>query len=171
MVLYIIVGSGDKGDTVNKKGFTLIELLAVIVILGVLSVFIVPNVIEYYRNSKIKSEEIFKKRMIQVIDNYVSLNNSSFNFHNTGNVVQKCNETSDGCYNVNIYQYNFNLVDVVNSKIIAESDLINPNGRRECNLNTEIKLYRDSDYVYCFEMILDSCIDISNAEINTCEWN
>lgn len=36
----------------NKNGFTLVEVLAVIAILAVLALFIVPNVLDLFRNSK-----------------------------------------------------------------------------------------------------------------------
>ena len=36
----------------NRRGFTLVELLAVIIIIGLLSIFIIPNIIAALNNSK-----------------------------------------------------------------------------------------------------------------------
>ena len=36
----------------NRRGFTLVELLAVIIIIGLLSIFIIPNIIVALNNSK-----------------------------------------------------------------------------------------------------------------------
>ncbi|UKI27031.1 MAG: prepilin-type N-terminal cleavage/methylation domain-containing protein [Bacilli bacterium] len=38
----------------NKKGFTLIELIAVIILLSLILVIAVPNLIDTYRQSKLK---------------------------------------------------------------------------------------------------------------------
>ena len=43
----------------NRKGFTLIELLAVIVILGIILTFAVPSITNIYKESKLKTEEMF----------------------------------------------------------------------------------------------------------------
>ena len=64
----------------NRKGFTLIELLAVIVILGIILVFVTPNILEVYKNSKLKSEEIFVDRVSQPIDSYIKLKSDDIVF-------------------------------------------------------------------------------------------
>ena len=39
----------------NKKGFTLVELLVVIAIIGTLAAILIPTVIGYMRDAKIKA--------------------------------------------------------------------------------------------------------------------
>ena len=48
---------------INRKGFTLIELIAVIVILSIILIVAVPNLIETYKQSKLKSEGMFVKQL------------------------------------------------------------------------------------------------------------
>ena len=64
----------------NKKGFTLIELIAVIILLSLILVIAVPNLIDTYRQSKLKSEEMFLKQLTKSIESYVSLEASSFTY-------------------------------------------------------------------------------------------
>ena len=52
----------------NRKGFTLIELLAVIVILGIILTFAVPSITNIYKESKLKTEEMFLNELSKSID-------------------------------------------------------------------------------------------------------
>jgi len=50
-------------DTVNKKGFTLTEILVVIALIGVLLLFVMPNLVKIFSNSvkstmKVQEKEI-----------------------------------------------------------------------------------------------------------------
>ena len=58
----------------NKKGFTIVEILAAVIILGILSVVIVPSVNEYLEISKDNYNKEVKKQMILSGKNYYSDN-------------------------------------------------------------------------------------------------
>ena len=47
----------------NKKGFTLVELLAVIVIVALVLAITIPTSIVAYKNSKLRTEDVFVKRL------------------------------------------------------------------------------------------------------------
>ncbi len=49
----------------NKKAFTLIELIAVIVIIGILGIITVPNVLEYFTESKIEAMIIQENKLVE----------------------------------------------------------------------------------------------------------
>ena len=160
----------------NRKGFTLIELLAVIVILGIIAVMVVPAVISYYEESKIKSEEIFIKRLTQVIDDYLSVNSSSIEFSTKGEEITKWDGDTSNCSVVTVYE-NSDVITLANlmPTFIGENDLINPNGKNKCNKNTRVSFFRDTNMRYCFKVTLD-CVDDDETtirienEINTCGW-
>ena len=65
----------------NRKGFTLIELLAVIVILGIILTFAVPSITNIYKESKLKTEEMFLNELSKSIDSYVTLNSDKIAFN------------------------------------------------------------------------------------------
>lgn len=64
----------------NKKGFTLIELLAVIVVLGLVLIISVPNLTDVYKNSKLKTEEIFIDKLSKRIEEYIDFNKDTWSF-------------------------------------------------------------------------------------------
>ena len=58
----------------NKKGFTLAEILGVVVIISLLSIIILPPVINKIRNNEEKSLEIQNELIYSATDEYVSDN-------------------------------------------------------------------------------------------------
>lgn len=161
----------------NRKGFTMIELLAVIVVLGIVLVITFPNMTDVFKSSKLKSEEAFVERISQSIDSYVTLNSSSIGFFEDG-TANKNYGGSD--HSVNVYKKTITMNTIIGSNIITGKDYKNPgNENVECNVNAEIEVYRDSDYVYCHKIKKDSLgcltdeykntID-SDYIVDTCTW-
>lgn len=58
----------------NKKGFTIVEILAAVVILGILSAVIVPNISSYVSMSKDEYNKDVKKQMLLAGKNFYSEN-------------------------------------------------------------------------------------------------
>lgn len=162
----------------NRKGFTMIELLAVIVVLGIVLVITFPNMTDVFKSSKLKSEEAFVERISQSIDSYVTLNSSDITFEKQDGTANKTYGGSD--HSVNIYKGTITMNTIISSNIITGKDYKNPgNENVECNVNAEIEVYRDSDYVYCHKIKKDSLgcltdeykntID-SDYIVDTCTW-
>lgn len=64
----------------NKKGFTMIELLMVIAILGLLSLILVPGVIEMSNQNNIKSCKSLEKNIFSAARIYVTENKYDLGF-------------------------------------------------------------------------------------------
>lgn len=167
----------------NKKGFTLIELLAIIVILGIILVISVPNIMNVYENSKLKTEQVFLDRLSQTIDGYVTLNSSNFNFQEVGYIekntdIKNLNEKEE----VVIFRDDTKKInDVIESTLLLEKDYKNPGNKdKGCNKNASIEIYRDADYVYCYRIkakdldcLTDNFINSIGGDgyaVNTCSW-
>jgi len=161
----------------NRKGFTMIELLAVIVVLGIVLVITFPNMTDVFKSSKLKSEEAFVERISQSIDSYVTLNSSSIGFSPDGTAQKNYGGSN---HSVNVYKGTITINTIINNNIISEKDYKNPgNENVACNKNTEIEVYRDSDYVYCHKIKKDSlgCLtdeykNTINSDyiVDTCTW-
>ena len=63
----------------NKKGFTLVELLVVIVIIGVLSIIVVPSVININKNINSRLYEDKKEKIENAAQLYANNNEELFN--------------------------------------------------------------------------------------------
>ena len=161
----------------NRKGFTMIELLAVIVVLGIVLVITFPNMTDVFKSSNLKSEEAFVERISQSIDSYVTLNSSSIGFFEDGTAIKNYGSSD---HSVNVYKKTITMNTIISSNIITGKDYKNPgNENVECNVNAEIEVYRDSDYVYCHKIKKDSLgcltdeykntID-SDYIVDTCTW-
>lgn len=160
----------------NRKGFTLIELLAVIMLLGIVLVFAVPNILDTYKNSKLKTEKVFVDKLSDVIDGHIKLNSSDFTFLQDG-TAQKEGQTG----RVTIYKDMITVNDIIEGKLISESDYINAGNKNvQCNVNAEIEVYKDSDYVYCHKVKKESlgCLtqeykasSAGDYVIDTCVWS
>lgn len=172
----------------NRKGFTLIELIAVIVILGIILVISAPSLIDTYKASKLKTEEIFIERLSQSIDNYVKLNSSEIVFSKTEINAQKEYINSEGKTEKSYPEIKEGKINdkfvtvqnIIDDELISEEDYINPGNKiKSCSTNAEIEIYKDSDYVYCYKVKKDSldCLTDEYKEsltgdyaIDTCIW-
>lgn len=148
----------------NRKGFTLIELLAVIVIMAIVLVIAIPSSIDGYKKSKLKAEEVFVKRLSEQVDSYTSLNSDELSFNtNIGTKIKPDTDRRE----VTVYQDTITIEDLINDKLIRKSDYINPNNKKEeCNVNAEIEIYKDSDFVYCHRIKASSLNCITDEFIN-----
>lgn len=163
----------------NNKGFTLVEVIAVVAILGIIVAIVIPSVFGYFDTSKNSSEEIFMGEMKKIIESYVALEGRNISFDTTnGKIVEKCDPLAgdDACVNVEVYKNTsrVTLNDLVNEGLVKENDIINPKNEKKCSLDTEIIVYRDDDYVYCFETKFD-CVEDPEGNnrnvVNTCSFN
>ena len=162
----------------NRKGFTLMEMIAVVVILGIILLIAGPTLSSVYEDSKLKSEEIFTKRLSQSIDSYIKLNSSDINFTSDG-TANKTEENAS--YQVNIYKGTIKVQNIINDNLLSIEDYKNAGNKDiQCNSNAEIELYRDSDYVYCYKVkknSLDCLTDryknsvTGEYVIDTCIWS
>lgn len=159
----------------NRKGFTLVEVLAVIVILGVILTIASPYIITAYKNSKLKSEEVFVNRLSAVIDSYVKLNSYDIPFSSDGTA------TKEGQGTVNIEKGIITIQDIITDNLLSQEKYVNAgNKEATCNKNTQIEVYKDSDFVYCYKLKKESLgcltdeykssID-SEYAIDTCIWS
>ena len=78
----------------NKKGFTLIELLMVIALIAIISMILIPNVINMISTNKQKSCENLKKNIISATKLYVNENKYDLGF--------TCDTTNDTTKNIPI---------------------------------------------------------------------
>ena len=126
----------------KNKGFSLIEMLAVVIILGVLSVIIVPSIFTMIKNSKEKEY----KNIIENIEN-------SAIFYATTN-----RETIEEEFENNVY-YEITLNDLVASGLI-KTPLIDPRTDEEIDLNKKVTLGKESDdsIIACYED--EGCSDL-----------
>ena len=174
----------------NRKGFTLIEVLAVIIVLSIILVIAAPSISNIYKNSKLKSEQVFINRLSTVIDSYVKLNTDKIGFTK----VREANKKQENYeYSVDIYSgkindnqitfeniINDNLLSAENYVNAGNKDYINPvTNEKGCITNAQIEVYRDSDFVYCHKVKKDSlgCLTdeykdsiIGEYVIDTCIW-
>lgn len=163
----------------NRKGFTLIELLATIVILGIVGGIATYGVISAINNSKLKSEKIFVDKISNLIDDYLSLYPPS-EIIGKEYTFKKCKVANCSTYNdENFYEVtatqltSLYINDLITGEIVTTKDLINPKNKEQCFItaNPEIKVFKDSDYVYHYYVDLsginnDCDIAIENSIIN-----
>lgn len=172
----------------NKKGFTLIELIAVIVILSIILVFVVPNLLDTYKRSKLKTEKAFVDQLSKGIESYITLYSNEMSFSKVdGNFVKEItdNRSDKPSYDVDVYKADITVKNIIDKNIIEASEYINPGNRgdntKKCKPETDtITVYRDSDFVYCFKMPPMDCLtdDFKSEEgyvkdgyvLDTCIW-
>ena len=149
----------------NNKGFTLIELLATIVILSLVMGISAYGVTGAINNSKARGEKLFVESLGKAIDGYISLKGTTL--RQSGGICatfDKKNNIGNSTYEVSLYQLknkNGNgifVIDLVNDGIVDEAKLVNPKNKKRCfnsSHNPEVKIYRDTDYVYYYSVSLD----------------
>ena len=161
----------------NRKGFTLIELLAVIVVLGLVLVVTIPSITSAYKNSKIKSEEVFIDRLTQAIDSYVKLNSDEIEYQQSKGTGTKKENGKE--YDITYQMGTITINDIINAGILTQKDFVNAgNKETTCNTDAEVEVYKDSDFVYCYKMKKDNlkCFtdtykeNIGDYAIDTCVW-
>lgn len=168
-----------SGDFMDNKGFTLVELLATVVILGLVMGIAASGVGSAINNSKRKSEEIFIGKFKDAIIEYLDLNgmrmsvieNDKYKFNKC--IQNNCYDETTGEYIPNTFYEvsvdvlnNVNVSELINTKILAKSSIVNPKNKKECfggvYPDPDIKVFRDSDFVYYFY------VDLSGSN-TTCE--
>lgn len=162
----------------NNKGFTLIELLAVIIVLAIVSSITIMAVNGSYSNAKVKSERVFINNVTKAVEAYIDENmTSGWGGDFAGNYVKysieknECDDSSIRC-DVKVRRNSFPFQKVIDSGYLKKDEVVNPNNDKACyDDSTEVKVYRDSDYVYCF-MVKLGCLgkDGKDGVINTCPF-
>ena len=118
----------------NRKGFTLVELLATIVILSVVMGIASYGVIGIIRTSRKNTEAVFVNRIADYIDEYLTLNSSSFKFSNVEYCVDSsCSNkayrvVSDSAVSNRIIGLN----DLIASGIVDADKMVNPVNKNNC---------------------------------------
>ena len=176
----------------NNKGFTLIELLAVIIVLAIVSSITIMAVNGSYSNAKVKSERVFVNNVTKAVEAYIDENMTS-GWGGVSRVGEyekykieknECDNSTTFCY-VNVYKRSFPFQKVIDSGYLKKDEVVNPNNDNSCyDDSTEVMVYRDSDYVYCF-MVKLGCLgkqktnssdetetdNFYDGVINTCPFN
>lgn len=176
----------------NNKGFTLIELLAVIIVLAIVSSITIMAVNGSYSNAKVKSERVFINNVTKAVEAYIDENMTS-GWGGVSRVGEyekykieknECDNSTTFCY-VDVYKRSFPFQKILDSGYLKKDEVVNPNNDNSCyDDSTEVMVYRDSDYVYCF-MVKLGCLGKQKTNssdgtetdnfyvgvINTCPFN
>lgn len=133
----------------KNNGFTLIEVLAVIIILGLISVLVVPNINSMLDNSKKNLSYENARRVVKSFNEYYARVSVNSGFHG-------CNYNFDGSYgNCDGFQVNGNLPDSGVINIYSNGDMngfITYDGYSYLVDNGDLVLVDDSLYSsYVFE--------------------
>ena len=183
----------------NNKGFTLIELLAVIIVLAIVSSITIMTVNGSLRNAKVKSERVFINNVTKATEAYIDENmTSGWGGVFAGDYLKydidknECDNNTTDC-KVEVYKRSFPFQKLIDSGYLKKDEVVNPNNKEKnadgtdkaCyDDSTEVMVYRDSDYVYCF-MVKLGCLGKQKANssdetetdnfyagvINTCPFN
>lgn len=175
----------------NRKGFTLIEVLAVIIVLSIILVVAAPGISNVYKNSKLKSEQVFINRLSTIIDSYVKLNTDTIGFTREADQAKKEGQNITiykGKRKENDIEREIIVNDIINDDLLSIEDYVNAGNKdyinpetntKGCKTSAQIEVYRDSDFVYCHKVKKDSlgCLtkeykDSITGEyvIDTCIW-
>lgn len=154
----------------NNKGFTLMELLATIVVLGLVTTFTIVTIVNLFDEGKNKAEEAFAKQIEGYIEDYIAMYNKNINFTSV-QTAYKCHPDESNpdrkmCDDVTVQKSTGNnFEDII--YIVVGKDLINPKTKQPCTNDggSNLTIYRDEDFVYCFKLEGVSCLSYT---INTC---
>ena len=122
----------------HKKGFTLVELLAVIAILAILTILAIPNIINFYNESKLKTNYINKQNIVKSAQEFYLQNPNSY-FESDEDIYNKLELSgkkpdevevfiSDGkiaiaaVYDNYCFKKNFNDADVLYSELTSDTN-------------------------------------------------
>ena len=162
----------------NRKGFTLVELLAVIVLVALVLAIAIPTSIVSYKKAKLKTEDVFVKRLSEVVEDYISLGSQEllegdkFQFQQLSGNYRKTDTgigLAEDWNNYKVYKTTKTVAieDLIKQNLLFEAKYINPNNKNysyikdgithnTCNLDAEIEIYKDSEAVYCHKIRFNS---------------
>lgn len=144
----------------NNKGFTLVELLVTIILVGVLGAIAYTTVINVYDASKKKNEDIFIGRLSNVIDDYIALYHDDYNYSYYKESVKETGTVS-------VSRSDLVSLDKLGEKKLVNLPIINPRNKNTCD--GDFYIYKDSDYVFCFSIILD-CLEKDDKLVTNCQF-
>ena len=144
----------------NNKGFTLVELLVTIILVGVLGAIAYTTVINVYDASKKKNEDIFIGRLYNVIYDYIALYHDDYNYSYYKESVKETGTVS-------VSRSDLVSLDKLGEKKLVNLPIINPRNKNTCG--GDFYIYKDSDYVFCFSIILD-CLEKDDKLVTNCQF-
>ena len=138
----------------NNKGFTLIELLATILILILVVGVTVVTSSNAFLSAKNNTEIAFIEELEKIVKGYIGSSSMNLTFSSSPTSYTTNNCDGNTCF---IYKSTstVTLQTLVNDGLVSTDKFINPKNETQCNLNTKIDFFRDSDYVYCFYIDLE----------------
>lgn len=134
----------------NKRGFTLIELLATLAVLGIITGIVLVSSTSLFKDKKSDTEDVFVDTLKDAIKIYIDgLGGVELNGCPVCTIKKSIHPNEVGIYEVKIITFE----DITNSKYkpLTKGDMINPANKVKCNINAEIHIYADSDFVYYYK--------------------
>lgn len=142
----------------KKNGFTLVELLAVLVIIGILSALIIPQVSKYLQKSTETVYESYKKAMKEAAKNYVMDNPELLNLMIVDEIHQTVYDVEKG-KNVGETEIDPNILSISLNFLVKEGymdQLEDPeNKKNNCDGNSAVLIKKVSkkDYKYGIRLV------------------
>ena len=81
----------------NKKGFTIVELILVITLMAIISVLVIPNILDALNSSKQQKYVSLYKLVEKNMKLYNSKNEVDLWSNNTANIMDLCNGDNETC--------------------------------------------------------------------------